>query len=543
MSTNVLPEGWDGSTYLTNSIVSYDTLAQRVLAELGHPYIDVDITDAQMAMFIDNSVAYFSRYVTHPGSDEFFVFRDEDIDQNCGIRLDAAIHSCELSAACAQEFQLLDAVTATSSTETSLYVGSALLSAHTLGFTPDNAGVPINEQVTFVPLSAYGHLVFDPANPWPAAVCDATHVGVSALDSYPTPDIKSPVLTACMSVSEREGSLLPCDWRDKSACDPLSSWWDVPAASAGSFDPTSATHLRFLNIPECWVTEYSPISFSNGRGVKFPVCSSAIDTKGDINVEVQFVDYHGLPSEVEGQHELDDNGGLRMSWMNSPDCYPDTPDLVSVSAEFKKIETLEFRGTSSISVPTVTETGRPRKIQGVFGVNQDNRYTAYSGSVLFNFEYALMDGMVGNIAGWNHTGSQMSLVTYDLLSQFLELTGKLFMNEDVSYSFDPHTQVLKVIKPRQSYYNNRRQIYIIGVNRERPISEYLKESWIKDHVKAQTMIAAGNALTKFQGTQLPGGATVNGSDILSRGQAEKDKLEEYLQTTMDYGSGHGIWFA
>jgi hypothetical protein len=543
VSTNVLPENWGGSTYLSNSIISYDTLAQRVLAELGHPYIDVDVTDAQIAMFIDNSISYFSRYVTHPGEDEYFLFFDDDIDRNCGIRLDAAIHSCELSAGCSQSYWT-NAVTSVSSNETVLYNGPSLLSAHTMGFNPDNTGVPINEQQTVVPLTAYGHLIFDKDNPWPVDVCQATHVSISALSAYPDTVIKSPVLEGQVSISDREGSILPTGWGSKDACDPLSAWWGVPSASANSFDPISATHIHFMNVPNCWIAEYSPISFSNGRGIKFPVCSSAIDTNGDISMNFQFVNYYGLPNEVSGVHELDENGGLRMSWNSTPECYTDTPTTVQVNTEFKKVVTVENMGLSAVSVPKVTETQRPRKVQGVFSVARDNRYTGYTGSVLFNFEYSMMANTVGNMSGWSNNGSSMSLVTYDLLNQFLELTGKLFMNDRVSYSFDPSTQILKVIKPRNTYFNNRSNMgYVIGVTRERKIEDYLKEPWIKDHVKAQVKIAAGNAIGKFQGVQLPGGATVNGGDILSQGLTEKKELEDYLKTTLDYGTGHAIIFA
>ena len=49
----VLPTGWRGSTALNSTIKSYEDLAYRIKAQLGFPVTELEASDEQIAIFID----------------------------------------------------------------------------------------------------------------------------------------------------------------------------------------------------------------------------------------------------------------------------------------------------------------------------------------------------------------------------------------------------------------------------------------------------------------------------------------------------------
>lgn len=544
--TGVLPDGWRGSTYLNNSIATYDALSQRIQLELGFPFTKIDVTEYQIVSFIDKAISFFSRYAGHER--EYFVFCGEMLSDGCGMRLDQAIFECEKERACVEVTEQL-VVSSVDINEVVIDTTTAMLSSTTLGFDCEPSSIPLNELPEVPELSGSLWLTYDPANPWAQNICEANTVCLSACSSYDPPVEHSPILLGKLNIKNRKGILLPCNAATKDTCSPLSAWWDVPAEWPGTFEPCEATHIRFNNIPDCSVEEFTTIEENNGRGVKFNVCDETIDTFGDVLVYFQFMDLFDPPQKVLGCHEVTQNGGFRVGSISADSCYPRTPEPVKVEATFSKITRTENYGLSSVSCVDLAGSGLdggPRKVAGVFSVYEDNNFVGGE-NLLFNFQYTLMQNVIGNFSGIGGTGYRGgSLVTLNLLQQFIEAREKVTATGDTSFEFNPHTQKLDVIRSSfrsGSCYPEEDQCYIVGVYRERSLGQYLKEPWVQEYAKAIVQIAAGNALTKFQGIQLLGGGTINGNDILTQGLAEKEKLENALKTELDYREPNGVWIA
>jgi len=93
------------------------------------------------------------------------------------------------------------------------------------------------------------------------------------------------------------------------------------------------------------------------------------------------------------------------------------------------------------------------------------------------------------------------------------------------FRFDNRTQLLKIIpEPNDS----SSFLGVVGCYIEQPIKVLVQERWVQKYALALTKIAVGNIRSKFSGTTLFGGGGVNGSDLLSQGISEKEKLEQEL---------------
>jgi hypothetical protein len=63
---------------------------------------------------------------------------------------------------------------------------------------------------------------------------------------------------------------------------------------------------------------------------------------------------------------------------------------------------------------------------------------------------------------------------------------------------------------------------------ERPVSQLVSEPWVYQYALALTKIVIGRIRGKYSGTNLFGGGAPNYSELLSEGNAEKEKLETKL---------------
>ena len=61
-------------------------------------------------------------------------------------------------------------------------------------------------------------------------------------------------------------------------------------------------------------------------------------------------------------------------------------------------------------------------------------------------------------------------------------------------------------------------------------TDVYNDIWLKRYVSALIQRQWGANLIKFQGTQLPGGITMNGEFIYNEGKAKVEKLEEEMLT-------------
>lgn len=187
--------------------------------------------------------------------------------------------------------------------------------------------------------------------------------------------------------------------------------------------------------------------------------------------------------------------------------------------------------------------------------NQTNTYATSSNSLSSAFDYDLGDYrrvidvfsfQEGNNSGVNtlftieNTIAQQAyfghllgnvgydLVTWNVLKEWIDTREKL-LGMMPYLRFDPYTQILKIIPEPKStnlYYG------LIGCKLQKPLKYLIQELWIYRYTLALTKIAVGHVRTKYNGTNLFGGQTVNGTDLLRQGEKEKDELEKEITTDL-----------
>jgi len=169
-------------------------------------------------------------------------------------------------------------------------------------------------------------------------------------------------------------------------------------------------------------------------------------------------------------------------------------------------------------------TGKYRKCHGVYSLDQAGKHGLDS---LFTLEY-MYAAQAYYTAALGGFGTDM--VTWETLSHYLDTREKVFATTP-RYRFDIRTQRLR-ITPEPTI--NARYIGVVGLYLERPSTDIIKERWVQQYAIAISKIAIGNIRTKFGTVTLFGGGQINGSDLLSQGLAEKEKLEtEILRTYID----------
>lgn len=119
------------------------------------------------------------------------------------------------------------------------------------------------------------------------------------------------------------------------------------------------------------------------------------------------------------------------------------------------------------------------------------------------------------------------LVSWYTLKNWLEDRRKL-LSQDYYFRFDDRKQTM-YLTPEPNRGNRRTQFYgIIGAYVERPVCELVSEPWVYQYALALTKIVISRVRGKYSGTNLFGGGAPNYSDLLSEGNADKEKLETKL---------------
>lgn len=119
------------------------------------------------------------------------------------------------------------------------------------------------------------------------------------------------------------------------------------------------------------------------------------------------------------------------------------------------------------------------------------------------------------------------LISWFTLKNWLDTRRKL-LSQDYYYRFDDRKQTL-YLTPEPGGGVRRTHFYgIVGAYVERPVHELVQEPWVYQYTLALTKIVIGRIRGKYSGTNLFGGGAPNYSELLSEGNAEKDKLEQKL---------------
>jgi len=142
--------------------------------------------------------------------------------------------------------------------------------------------------------------------------------------------------------------------------------------------------------------------------------------------------------------------------------------------------------------------------------------------------YMIQSGRVGGLATWY------------LYNSFLKEASKLFGGY-LNYQFNTVTKQITIMRRPQA----AQETILLWTENYRPdvtlLTDQYSYPWLKEYTLAKCMMMLGEARSKFSTLPGPqGGTTLNGTDLLTRGQAKIDALE--LEIT-NYMTGEtGMWF-
>lgn len=163
-----------------------------------------------------------------------------------------------------------------------------------------------------------------------------------------------------------------------------------------------------------------------------------------------------------------------------------------------------------------------RKVIDVYSFQEGNNSGV---NTLFTIEHTIaQQAYFGHLLG----SVGYDLITWHSLKNWLDLREKTLAL--VPYlRFSPENQILKIIpEPSQNsvYYG------LVGCKVQKPIKDIVCQLWVYKYVMALTKITVANVRGKYSGTNLFGGQTVNYSDLMTQGIAERDKLEKEIESDL-----------
>jgi len=131
------------------------------------------------------------------------------------------------------------------------------------------------------------------------------------------------------------------------------------------------------------------------------------------------------------------------------------------------------------------------------------------------------------------------LATYDLFSQYQELVGRMF-GSFIEFTWNTTTKEITLLqRPRAD------ETLLLMAYNYRPdenlLDDYLAQQWIKDYTLASCKYMLGEARSKFAQIAGPqGGSALNGDALKAEAQAEMEKLEAEISTSVPGGVGYGF---
>ena len=142
--------------------------------------------------------------------------------------------------------------------------------------------------------------------------------------------------------------------------------------------------------------------------------------------------------------------------------------------------------------------------------------------------YMIQSGRVGGLS------------TYYLYSAFLKEAAKLF-GGFLNYKFNTVTKELTIMRrPRAD-----KETVLLWTENYKPditlLTDIYSKPWLREYTLGKCMLMLGEARSKFSTLPGPqGGSSLNGSDLLTRGQAKIDALE--LEITNSMTGETPMWF-
>jgi hypothetical protein len=137
------------------------------------------------------------------------------------------------------------------------------------------------------------------------------------------------------------------------------------------------------------------------------------------------------------------------------------------------------------------------------------------------------------------SGSMMGgLATYDMFAGYQKLVGRMF-GSYIEFSWKPTSHILNIL---QRPFAQGEQILVQSYN-FRPdwvlLQDTYAKQWLKDYTLATAKLMLGEARSKFGSIAGPGSPiTLNGTALLTAGNAELDKLDKELMDFTAGGTGY-----
>lgn len=170
-------------------------------------------------------------------------------------------------------------------------------------------------------------------------------------------------------------------------------------------------------------------------------------------------------------------------------------------------------------------TKQYRKVIDLYSFDEASNTSVHN---LFSIEQTLAQQTYFSYAMGNYG---FDLISWYILKQWLETRSKM-LSIQRTFKFDDRTQhVVLYPEPKagERFYG------VFGAYVEKSVLHIIKEVWVYQYALALCKITIGRVRSKFGGTQLFGGGTLDTS-LLQEGLAEKKELEQMLLTgTPGYG--------
>lgn len=159
-----------------------------------------------------------------------------------------------------------------------------------------------------------------------------------------------------------------------------------------------------------------------------------------------------------------------------------------------------------------------RKVVDVYDIEEGSNEGVNS---LFTIEQTLAQQTYFSYSMGNYG---FDLISWYTMKNWLDTRDKMLAIKH-SYTFNPRTQYL-TITPAPTI--NSAWWGIVSCYVERPLADVVKEIWVYQYALALSKMAVASVRSKYSGTTLFGGGSINGTDLMSQGINEKDKLEQKL---------------
>lgn len=128
------------------------------------------------------------------------------------------------------------------------------------------------------------------------------------------------------------------------------------------------------------------------------------------------------------------------------------------------------------------------------------------------------------------------LVSWYAMKDWMEMREKLLATKR-SFTFDERTQIMRMYPQPNAGSSDIRFYGVIACYVERPIRDVIKELWVYQYTLALTKMVVANIRGKYGSVSLFGGGSVNATDLMTQGLAEKQALEDQLLTGAAPGQG------